>query len=114
MIAKNRDPRVYIEDILKAIGRIEEYTMKGKKEFLSDEMVEDAVIYQLAIIGEAASKLSLVLKKKYADIPWKDVIGLRSVIIHDYANINLLRIWNTVSKDLPPLKVTILQILDEI
>lgn len=105
---------MYVEDILKAIERIGEYTIKGQKDFLGDEMTQDAVIYQLAIIGEAASKLPPALKKKHTGIPWKDVIGLRSVIIHDYANIKLSRIWNTVSNDLPALKAVIQQILDKI
>ena len=114
MIARNRDPRVYVEDIRQAIEQIEEYTIKGRDDFMSDEMTQDAVIYKLAIIGEAASKLPPALKKKYSAIPWKDVIGLRSVIIHDYANIKLPRIWLIVSTDLPPLKAVILKILEEI
>lgn len=114
MIAKNRDPRVYIEDISKAIEHIEEYTIKGHDDFMSDEMTQDAVIYKLAIIGEAASKLPPELKKKYSEIPWKDVIGLRSVIIHDYGSVNLPKIWLIVCTDLPPLKAVILKILEEI
>lgn len=113
MKSGERDHRSYLEDILLAISRIESYTAKGEKEFFNSILVQDAVIRQLSVLGEAASKLPLNLKKKHTTIPWKEIIGMRNIIIHEYSMIDLPIIWDTVSKGLPPLKRTVEKILQK-
>jgi len=95
--------RLYIQDILTAIGRIEEYSVDGKKKFLMDSKTQDAVIRQLSIIGEAAAKIPSSLRARHTDIPWKDIIGMRNILIHDYSEVNIRRVWETVVRDVPVL-----------
>ena len=59
---------------------------------------------RLSIIGEAVKHLSAEIKSKQPDIPWKDIAGMRDILIHEYAGVQLERIWNTIQNDLPPLK----------
>ena len=98
---------MYLEDILSAIARIGEYTAKGKENFFAHGLVQDGVIRQLSIIGEAATKLPMSLKTKHPEIPWKEVTAMRNIIVHDYSEINLERIWETIERDLPVLKKAI-------
>jgi uncharacterized protein with HEPN domain len=102
-----RDPRVYLQDILSAIVHVERYTTEGKRVFLEDEKTQDAVIRQLSVIGEAAARLPIALKTKHPEIPWKKVIGMRNIIIHEYADIRVESIWETVERDLPGLRDTV-------
>jgi uncharacterized protein with HEPN domain len=106
-----RDPNVYLEDILAGIARIEEYTKGGRKKFLASEMTQDAVIRQLSVIGEAAAKLPKPLRDRQPSIPWKEMVGMRNILIHDYSVINIGRIWKTVRKDLPDLREAVRKML---
>jgi uncharacterized protein with HEPN domain len=99
-----RDRRVYLEDILAAIERIETYCPSGREEFLKEFLVQDAIIRQLSVIGEAAAKLPKSVSEQSAEIPWRQIIGMRNIIIHDYAEINLESVWQTIVGDLPLLK----------
>jgi uncharacterized protein with HEPN domain len=103
MMAK-RDSRVYLHDIATAIHRIARYTMKGENHFLLETMAQDAVMRQLSIIGEAASKLPKSLKDQYPNIPWKKIIGMRNVLIHDYSETDIPTVWRTVRDGLPELR----------
>ena len=104
MKAKKRNPRVYVDDILSAIAKIEEYTKKGKRTFFADDMMQDAVIRQISIIGEVAAKLPVSLKRKHQKIPWRKVIGMRNIVIHDYSETDRPTVWMVVERDLPILK----------
>lgn len=111
MKMSKKDFRVYLDDILSAILRIEEYTKRGKDVFLCDEMMQDAVLRQLSIVGEAASKLTPPLKAKNPEIPWKDIIGMRNIIVHEYSEVKIGKIWDTVKLDLPLLKEIVMRML---
>lgn len=100
-MSAKRDPSVYLEDILSAVVRIGSYAKKGKRKFFSDTMLQDAIIRQISIVGEAASKLPKSLRDRSADTPWKQIIGMRNIVIHDYSEIDLDVIWNTVEQELP-------------
>ena len=111
MKMSKRDFRVYLEDILSAILRIEKYTQAGRDFFLSDDKTQDAVLLQVSIIGEASSKLSPALKSKNPEIAWHDIIGMQNVIVHDYSGVKIETIWDTVKKDLPLLKEVVTRML---
>jgi len=100
-----KDPRYFIEHILDSIKKIEGYT-KGlsKEEFLRDSQVQDAVLRRLEIVGEAAKNLPSDFKKRYAGVSWRQIAGMRDVIIHEYFGVDLDLVWATVKKDLPALK----------
>ena len=99
-----KDQRLYVGHILEAIRRIESYTSEGKEAFFADTMSQDAVVMNVQIIGEAAKKMSDELKKQYSKIPWRDVMGMRDKIVHDYAGIKLEVVWDVVQNGLPSLK----------
>ena len=109
-----KDHRVYLYDILSAIKRVEEYGKKGKDKYFSDGLLQDGIIRQVSIVGEAATKLPLTWKKKHSSIPWKLITAMRNILIHDYSDINLERVWTVAERDLPKLKKTVEAMLQEI
>jgi len=106
-----KDDAVYLKHILDAINRIEEYTHNIEyKDFIENYLVQDGVIRQIEIIGEATKKLSNEIKEKYIDIPWKDIIGMRNKLIHNYFGVDVDTVWDTVKKDIPILKNKLMEI----
>src|SRR3954471_15604003 len=106
----NRD-EVYLRHIRDAITRIESYISVGRDEFMRTSHWQDAVVRQLEIIGEATKRLSQALRDQHPQIPWRQVAGLRDVLIHDYATVDLPAVWEITQKDLPPLKTVVLSIV---
>lgn len=100
-------------NLKECIEQIELYTIEGKEVFLQNRMIQDAVIRNFEIIGEATKKLSLDFRTKHPDIPWQQMAGFRVVLIHDYLKINVNRVWGVVEQNLPELKVAIEKILQE-
>ena len=94
-----------------AIQRIRSYTAAGKKAFLADTMLQDAVIRNLEIVGEAVRRLDEKSKHARPEVPWREIAGMRDRLIHGYFDVNLEIVWATVKKDLPALAaaVTVLQ-----
>ena len=95
----------YIEDILTAIGKVESF-VKGLsfEDFKKDEKTVYAVIRALEIIGEASKKIPDDVRKKADGIPWKDMAGMRDVLIHDYISVDVETVWLTVKEKIPPIK----------
>ncbi len=111
---KKRDDRVYLHDMLDAIRIIETYLQGLTYEtFGQDKLRQDGVVRELEIIGEASRNLSEAFQLQHAEIPWADIIGMRHKIVHDYSNVNLRIVWDTVANDLPPLKQQLKQILGD-
>jgi uncharacterized protein with HEPN domain len=109
-----RDDRVYLQHILGALRRIAEYTAGGRNDFFSTPLIQDGVVRNLEIIGEAVKNLSDALKAKQPTVPWKRIAGTRDKMIHEYFGVNLQLVWGMVEKDLPQLEretETILQAL---
>lgn len=107
-----KDDSVYLRHILDAISRIEEYTRSSEYEaFMNDHLVQDAVIRQIEIIGEATKRLSNEIREKHSHMPWKDIAGMRNKLIHDYFGIDLDAVWDTIQKDIPFLKTEIKKIV---
>lgn len=111
----SRDDSVYLKHILDAIDKIEEFLEGADEErFLSDSLLQSGVIYQIQIIGEAARNISKKLRDKYKGVPWKEIVGMRSKLVHDYFGVEETAVWDTATKDLPKLKKQIAAMLKEI
>ena len=106
-----KDERLYLSNIQECIERIEEYTKGGKEEFMQTKMIQDAVIRNFEIIGEATKRLSPELRSKYSDVPWQQMAGLRDVLIHDYLKVNLNLVWQIIEQNLSNLKRQVTAIL---
>lgn len=106
-----RDDSLYSGNIKECIERIESYTRDGKEAFMQNPMIQDAVIRNFEIIGEATKRLSPDLRAAYPNIPWQQIAGFRDVLIHDYLKVNLNRVWGVIELSLPELKTTVEEIL---
>jgi uncharacterized protein with HEPN domain len=109
-----KDDKLYLLNILESIEKIEEYTKEGREAFEKSTMVQDAVIRNFEIMGEAAKKISTGTRESYDQIPWKRVAGFRDVLIHDYLGVDTDQVWNIVEKHVPFLKSRIKTILAEL
>ena len=99
-----------LQDVLEAISKIETQVSSAEA-FVADELLQVWVVYHLQILGEAVSKVSLDLREQYADVPWKQIIGMRNILVHDYFGIDCDLVWTVVERDLPTLKGQITAIL---
>jgi uncharacterized protein with HEPN domain len=111
-LSTQRDDSVYLKHIRDSIVRIQEYT-KGldKAGFLKNTLVQDAVIRQIEIIGEAGKRLSEGVRAQHSDIPWQDISGMRNKLVHDYFGVDIEKVWLTVRDDIPILKKEVTRIL---
>ncbi|MCD5396334.1 MAG: DUF86 domain-containing protein [Candidatus Pacebacteria bacterium] len=109
---KQRDFKLYIDDILEAIRKIEKYT-KGFsfEKFSENTQTIDAVIRNLEIIGEAAKNVPKIIREKYQNVPWRKMAGMRDKLIHEYFGVNKKVVWRTIQEDLPLVKAEIKKIL---
>jgi uncharacterized protein with HEPN domain len=98
-LPRNNDS-VLLYDIHRSVERILKYTSKGREDFMSTDLVQDGVMRNLGVIGEAASKLSESAKSAMPEIPWAQVIGLRNVVVHEYAVVDPEVVWRVISNDL--------------
>lgn len=107
-----RDAKLYLSDIVESVSKIEKYTNSfSYKKFSKDKMLIDAVIRNLTIIGEAAKNIPKEIKSKNSDIVWREIIGLRNKVTHEYFGVDEEILWQTIKEDLPYLKTKILKIL---
>lgn len=111
---KTNDDLALLGDILDAIDRIESYTYGVSKErFLENFMMQDAVMHQIEIVGEASNSISDKFQDDNPSLPWTQMRAIRNKIVHDYRGINLHIIWDTVNNDLPALKIQVKKLLGE-
>ena len=96
----------HVQDILDAIALIREHTdALTSEKFVDDKsvLVQNLAMRQLAIIGEATKKLSKNIFDSHPDIPWHEIAGMRNRLIHEYDNVDLYVVWQTITESLPAL-----------
>ena len=98
-----KEPRIFLLHILNSISRIHTYLeiIEDEESFYSNFLVQDAIIRNLQIIGEATKKLNQDFRSRYPLIEWRKIAGMRDKLVHDYFGIDLLSVWK-VSKDILP------------
>lgn len=106
-----KDPRVYLAHALECAQKIERFTADGKGRFLRDAMVQDAVLRNFEIIGEAAKRLDDRYRTAHPEIPWRALAGLRDVLIHQYEGVDPERVWAIAERELPNLREAVAALL---
>ncbi|MBW4532536.1 MAG: DUF86 domain-containing protein [Pleurocapsa minor HA4230-MV1] len=109
-----KEDRIYLEYILECINLIETYGKGGKKEFINNLMVQDAILRRLHTLAESTQRLSDNLKQQNSDIDWRSISGFRNILVHDYlGGIELDLVWEVVNSYLSNLKEKVETILQE-
>jgi uncharacterized protein with HEPN domain len=103
-----RTDETFVDDILIAAASVSDYIRDVPEDDffgngIQNAIIRDAVIRQVGIVGEAASKLSATFRARYTAIPWRQIIGMRNVVIHHYWEVDLDMVWEVATKDIPAL-----------
>lgn len=98
---------VHLAVMRDAVSAIKSYTRGGARKFYKAKLVQDAVIYQLGLLGEAASRVNVSTRRVLDDVPWKSVIQNRQYRVHPLAAVSLREVWKTVSKLVPQIGITL-------
>ena len=107
-----RDDSVYLQHILDAIRRIEEYLRTADESmFMNNSLLQDGVIRQIEIIGEAVKRLSISVRTTNTEVPWSDIARMRDKLIHDYFGVDIEKVWLVTQDDIPVLKKNVEEII---
>jgi uncharacterized protein with HEPN domain len=109
-----RDDRERLADVLAAIERIRLYVQGDRTRFDTDEVLQNAVLHWIEIIGEAARGVSDKVRATHPEVPWRVMTDMRNRVTHGYFDIDLDVVWNTVTRDLPKLQESVTRILSEL
>jgi uncharacterized protein with HEPN domain len=110
-----RDIALFIKDIAENIENAESFAANlTHKQFIADRKTSYALVRCLEIIGEASKNVPEGIRRKYPEVPWKKMAGMRDKIIHFYFGVKYKIVWNTVKKDIPMLKPLVQKVLDDL
>ena len=107
-----RKPDVYLQDILESIEHIQKF-LDGvsEDEFYENVEKQDAVLRRLEIIGEAVKHLPEEIREDHPDIPWRQIAGMRDIIIHEYFGVTLEMVWIVATVDILDIKSRVEEII---
>ncbi len=108
-----RQWKLYLEDILSAIDKVQRYTHSMDLDrFRASDITIDAVIRNFTIIGEAARQIPSEIEQRYSDVPWHKMRSLRNIVVHEYFGVDMRIVWETIHKDLPPIVPLLKNVMD--
>ena len=106
-----RTDRLLLQDMLEAVDEVIDTTPPTQADFDADKLIRSHVLRHIQIIGEAAWRVSEPLKDNWPQVPWKQIAGIRHVLVHDYFVVNWTRVYETARDHVPALKPMIEAIL---
>ena len=107
-----RPDRLFLVDIVESADAIVDHIAGRDREgLLGDRTARAAVLHELAVIGEAASRLTAELRGRHPEVPWSEIVGFRNVVIHRYFGLSWSIIWVTATEDVPALRAQVAAIL---
>ena len=110
-----RNARLLLQDMLESLEKIERYTTGLTFErFARDDRTVDAVVRNLEVIGEVARQIPSEVRERYPEVPWRRVIGLRNVVVHEYFAVDVEIVWTVVRQSLPELKEALRRMMAEL
>lgn len=114
MSSERRD-NDYLSDVLEAMSRVLRY-VEGMsfEDFMQDIRTQDAVVRNIEIIGEATKHLSISCRRRFPQIPWKEMAGMRDKLIHHYFGVNYDVVWTVATEEIPQLVPIIAEALESL
>ena len=105
-----RDDKEKLEKIIESLDRIKQYTKDGEDKFFNDYLIQDGVVRNFQVVGDAIKDLSDDLKQKNPDVEWKEAARFRDKVTHHYLDVDFSKVWNAVQNDVEPLRAKVYDI----
>ncbi|MCU0633125.1 MAG: DUF86 domain-containing protein [Methanolinea sp.] len=114
-MSEKREPGLFLYDMVTAVDKILDYTHSlALQDLLKNELVKDAVLRNIQVLGDGAKEIPPELKASHPEIDWKGITGLRDIITHQYFRVDWDIIWITIKEDLPSLSISLHHLLESI
>ena len=112
---RGRSVNLLVRDMLRAIDKVGRYTEgMDAAAFAADEIVVDAVLRNLEVLGEAARNVPGEVRDAHPGIPWRRMVGFRNIVAHVYFGVDLDNVWKIVSENVPPVRPALMALLEEL